>query len=153
MASSSQTRTTKSPADPIVREEKNAEEVAASAAKSSTKPNPLTEKNTSEATTSASTSTSSSEPSVHAKKNAATATPSASSTSKAPMQPNVLAEKSPEKPKLEEDDDECAICLESMGQKTTTRQLACGHYFHSTCYTMWGSSCPVCRFDQHLVVQ
>jgi hypothetical protein len=43
--------------------------------------------------------------------------------------------------------EECSICLEPMH---TTTSLGCGHRFHQACYMKWNSSCPLCRYNQHL---
>ncbi|KAI8600738.1 hypothetical protein EDD21DRAFT_376361 [Dissophora ornata] len=42
----------------------------------------------------------------------------------------------------------CTICLEKM---RGTKLLGCGHRFHGHCYAQWNSSCPNCRFNQHLI--
>ncbi|KAF9112175.1 hypothetical protein BGX27_003837 [Mortierella sp. AM989] len=44
--------------------------------------------------------------------------------------------------------EDCAICLEHM---PFTTALGCGHRFHKECYEQWNSSCPNCRFNQHLI--
>jgi len=45
--------------------------------------------------------------------------------------------------------DDCVICLAPLDKDT--QMLACGHLFHRKCYAKWNSSCPVCRFNQHLL--
>lgn len=40
----------------------------------------------------------------------------------------------------------CAICLDTLGNKTST--LRCGHEFHANCLSQWttnSSTCPTCR--------
>ena len=43
----------------------------------------------------------------------------------------------------------CAICLNGMRKTRHTRELKCGHCFHSTCFSKWeqsgGETCPLCR--------
>ncbi|XP_030649988.1 E3 ubiquitin-protein ligase AMFR [Chanos chanos] len=48
---------------------------------------------------------------------------------------------------LAANDDDCAICWESMH---TARKLPCGHLFHSPCLRSWleqNTSCPTCRMS------
>lgn len=41
---------------------------------------------------------------------------------------------------------ECSICLNPIRKTRQTRELACGHIFHSKCIDKWSSvSCPICR--------
>ena len=49
---------------------------------------------------------------------------------------------------LEDEDNECAICLEVMNGGTAV--LRCGHEFHAACLVNWNGSsarcnCPMCR--------
>ena len=43
----------------------------------------------------------------------------------------------------------CAICLNGMRKTRHSRELECGHCFHSTCFAKWeesgGETCPLCR--------
>lgn len=43
----------------------------------------------------------------------------------------------------------CAICLNGMRKTRHTRELECGHCFHSRCFAKWedsgGETCPLCR--------
>lgn len=48
---------------------------------------------------------------------------------------------------LENQDNECVICLEDMNE-ITSRTLTCGHIFHSDCIDSWNHiqvNCPICR--------
>ncbi|KAK1261437.1 hypothetical protein QJS04_geneDACA001241 [Acorus gramineus] len=43
----------------------------------------------------------------------------------------------------------CCVCLSSLVKGVGSRQLRCGHSFHSTCIERWFScrrTCPLCRF-------
>ena len=49
---------------------------------------------------------------------------------------------------LEEESDDCAICLETYVVTAPPCTLACGHAFHATCITEWthvSAYCPMCR--------
>lgn len=46
----------------------------------------------------------------------------------------------------------CAICLEDVTSKGSSKKLSCGHMFHSTCLSLWMNSgnenahcCVTCR--------
>lgn len=45
--------------------------------------------------------------------------------------------------------DSCAICLNPVRRTRNTRELPCGHMFHSKCIDGWehrgGERCPLCR--------
>jgi hypothetical protein len=50
--------------------------------------------------------------------------------------------------------DECAICLAHLRRTRSSRELSCGHVFHSKCIDKWkkasanasaDSTCPLCR--------
>ena len=52
--------------------------------------------------------------------------------------------------------DECSICLAHLRRTRSSRELSCGHVFHSKCIDMWkrasvqanasaDSTCPLCR--------
>ncbi|KAF9148487.1 hypothetical protein BG015_009783 [Linnemannia schmuckeri] len=43
--------------------------------------------------------------------------------------------------------DECAICLDTLGEFDT---LECSHRFHADCIRKWTGSCPTCRHERHL---
>lgn len=46
-------------------------------------------------------------------------------------------------------EDTCAICLNSIRKTRGTRELWCGHMFHSSCLDQWKKvgkhTCPICR--------
>ncbi|KAI7826163.1 hypothetical protein BC939DRAFT_501846 [Gamsiella multidivaricata] len=52
-----------------------------------------------------------------------------------------------ESAKMDECED-CTICLEPM---RNVKPLGCGHRFHGECYAAWMGSCPLCRFNAHLI--
>ncbi|XP_019165733.1 PREDICTED: E3 ubiquitin-protein ligase RING1-like [Ipomoea nil] len=48
----------------------------------------------------------------------------------------------------EEEEGECAICLEEWGVGETVKEMPCRHRFHKECIEKWlgiHGSCPVCR--------
>lgn len=48
---------------------------------------------------------------------------------------------------LEDQNNECVICLEDI-KEDTSRTLTCGHIFHSDCIDSWNNvqvNCPICR--------
>ncbi|XP_031091717.1 E3 ubiquitin-protein ligase MPSR1-like [Ipomoea triloba] len=48
----------------------------------------------------------------------------------------------------EEEEGECAICLEEWGLGETAKEMPCRHRFHKECIEKWlgiHGSCPVCR--------
>ncbi|CAN1223108.1 RING-H2 finger protein ATL56 [Linum grandiflorum] len=55
----------------------------------------------------------------------------------------------PKRPKSEEGDVECVVCLDGIKQGQWCRMLCgCGHVFHRRCVDTWLSkvpSCPICR--------
>lgn len=50
-------------------------------------------------------------------------------------------------PEVEYQADECAVCLEDMGENSRT--VSCGHMFHQKCIDEWmktlNKTCPLCR--------
>lgn len=55
------------------------------------------------------------------------------------------------KDELENLQDLCAICFESMSSAKVTQ---CGHYFHASCLQKWlyrQSTCPLCHKDILLI--
>ncbi|KAL4471519.1 hypothetical protein ABPG74_008412 [Tetrahymena malaccensis] len=49
---------------------------------------------------------------------------------------------------LEEDENQCIVCLENFNNDDNVRILKCQHYFHQTCVDEWlktKKDCPVCR--------
>ncbi|EAR94496.2 zinc finger, C3HC4 type (RING finger) protein (macronuclear) [Tetrahymena thermophila SB210] len=49
---------------------------------------------------------------------------------------------------LEEDDNQCVVCLEKFCNDVDVRILKCQHYFHQSCVDEWlkkKMECPVCR--------
>ncbi len=52
---------------------------------------------------------------------------------------------------VEEDDDVCVVCMESLESDHVHSMDACGHRFHSKCIIGWMQrghlSCPTCRGD------
>lgn len=50
---------------------------------------------------------------------------------------------------LHSDEDACAICLNTIKKTRGTRELWCGHLFHTSCINDWKeigkNTCPVCR--------
>lgn len=46
--------------------------------------------------------------------------------------------------------DNCMICLETLGKERELMCMPCSHLFHGDWATTWlenGNSCPVCRYD------
>lgn len=47
----------------------------------------------------------------------------------------------------------CAICLDDFDTNNKSRQLPCGHFFHSSCIVPWllncNSTCPLCKHDYY----
>ncbi|KAG0319908.1 hypothetical protein BGZ99_004848 [Dissophora globulifera] len=43
----------------------------------------------------------------------------------------------------------CTMCLVPL---TVAKKLDCGHGYHEACHAKWKSSCPICRFNQHLLI-
>ncbi len=54
------------------------------------------------------------------------------------------------KTKFKDDNEKCAVCLDSMHEKTIAI-LPCKHYFHYTCFDEMTQTklytCPLCRYD------
>ncbi|KAG7573423.1 Zinc finger RING-type [Arabidopsis suecica] len=51
--------------------------------------------------------------------------------------------------RLQTEQDSCTICLEALGESSTTK-LLCSHSFHRDCIFQWLGhklSCPVCRYN------
>ncbi|XVE85909.1 hypothetical protein DITRI_Ditri17bG0129400 [Diplodiscus trichospermus] len=55
------------------------------------------------------------------------------------------------KVKVEDGDDDCAICLEELNIESYASQMPCSHIFHSNCIGKWlkkkKKNCPICRFE------
>ncbi|CAA0822315.1 RING/U-box superfamily protein [Striga hermonthica] len=51
---------------------------------------------------------------------------------------------------IENDDDQCVVCLEDWEIGEKARKMPCGHRFHGECVERWlriHGSCPVCRYE------
>ena len=52
--------------------------------------------------------------------------------------------------KEEDEEDECAICLEEFKHRDTLKRFPCGHSFHSKCakeMLKFDTRCALCRYD------
>uniref|UniRef100_M0ZSV5 RING-type E3 ubiquitin transferase n=2 Tax=Solanum tuberosum TaxID=4113 RepID=M0ZSV5_SOLTU len=46
--------------------------------------------------------------------------------------------------------DDCLVCLDEIGEETQVLRLPCSHMFHGDCITKWLENshyCPLCRFQ------
>ncbi|KAH0678095.1 hypothetical protein KY284_019180 [Solanum tuberosum] len=46
--------------------------------------------------------------------------------------------------------DDCLVCLDEIGEETQVLRLPCSHMFHADCVTKWLENshyCPLCRFE------
>ena len=59
-------------------------------------------------------------------------------------------------PKYKKENDDCAICLDSLFGKNVS-YLPCKHFFHSSCFNKSVDSgnlkCPLCRYDLTITMQ
>ena len=50
---------------------------------------------------------------------------------------------------IQEQEDNCSICLEKLNTSETCKLKSCGHYYHTKCIIQWLTEekniCPLCR--------
>ena len=49
---------------------------------------------------------------------------------------------------MEDPENDCPVCFESMKKTTVIRVHCCEHMLHLSCYMKCGQFCPMCRTEQ-----